>query len=221
MIRKSFITHSREDVGLVNRIYKTLTSVGIMPHIAEFEEYEEGKLTAGEIKNKIQESSEVLVFLTPNVTAKTHTQNWVAYEIGVAHALKRDVYVFEGFNQIEFPVPYLDHYILFEPNEGSHWEFIGNALQQIPEAKKDADAGPVVGALLGAPFGPLGILLGAGAGAVLTDEQRKRIEERRRELESRRITCLECRGVYHLWSNVNEFKCPICRRFISLSPPIQ
>lgn len=71
--RKSFITHSREDQGHVNRIYKTLNRVGITPYIAEFEDPEEGKLTAMEIKSMIQECSEVLVFLTPNVTAKTHT----------------------------------------------------------------------------------------------------------------------------------------------------
>lgn len=138
----------------------------------------------------------------------------------MAHALKKDLYVFEGFNQIDFPVPYLDYYTLFDPNEGSHWDFIGSALQKIPEAKKDVSIAPIVGALLGAQFGTPGILLGSFAGAALTDEPRKRIEERRRELESRRIQCPECRGVYYLLSNVNEFNCPICRRFIRPSPPI-
>jgi len=40
----------------------------------------------------------------------------------------KDIYVFEPFQQVVFPIPYLDYYILFDPVEEPHWNFIEETL---------------------------------------------------------------------------------------------
>jgi len=41
-----------------------------------------------------------------------HTQNWIAYEIGIASARFMDVWVLCDDVEINFPVPYLNNYVL-------------------------------------------------------------------------------------------------------------
>jgi len=132
---EAFLSHSRKDLEFVNRIYKVCNRAGIKPNIAEFEELETGKLTANEIGYMIQRSRYFLLFLTQNVINNIHTQNWVAFELGCAYgaktrppALFKDIYVFEPYQQVMFPIPYLDYYLLFDPVEEPHWDFIEQIL---------------------------------------------------------------------------------------------
>ena|SRR5919108_1983276 len=63
------------------------------------------------IKDKIQKSKALFLILTKNIVKNQHTQNWVAFEIGIASACNPmiSVFVFREEN-IDFPVPYLNHY---------------------------------------------------------------------------------------------------------------
>ena len=63
---EAFLSHSRKDKELVNRIYKTCSRANIKPNIAEFEELEAGRLTADEIVRMIHRSGLFLLFLTEN-----------------------------------------------------------------------------------------------------------------------------------------------------------
>ena len=134
---EAFLSHSRKDIEFVNRIYKVCNRARIKPNIAEFEELEAGKLTANDIANMIHRSRYFLLFLTENVINSIHTQNWVAFELGCAYGAKtrppsmlKDIYVFEPFQQVIFPLPYLDYYILFDPVEEPHWDFIEQTLSE-------------------------------------------------------------------------------------------
>jgi len=134
---EAFLSHSRKDKDFVNRIYKVCSRAGIKPNIAEFEELEAGKLTANDIVNMINRSRYFLLFLTENVNSSIYTQNWVAFELGCAYGAKtrppaelKDIYVFEPFQQVKFPIPYLDYYILFDPVEEPHWDFIERILSE-------------------------------------------------------------------------------------------
>jgi hypothetical protein len=63
------------------------------------------------IKKEIQKSKALIVILTKNITMRTQTQNWVAFEIGVAASCKPSlpIFVFREEN-VDFPVPYLTWY---------------------------------------------------------------------------------------------------------------
>jgi hypothetical protein len=131
---EAFLSHSRKDERIVNNVFKICQRAKIKPNIAEFEEIERGKLNAKEIREMIDRSELFLLFLSEHVVndkdyARTiYTQNWVNFELGCAYAQKKEkkksIYVFEPFNQLRFPIPYLDYYILHDPNFDPHWEYL-------------------------------------------------------------------------------------------------
>lgn len=60
-----------------------------------------------------------------------HTQNWIAYEIGIASERLKDVWVLCDDVEINFPVPCLNNYALrrdFDPNKKISYDYsrIGN-----------------------------------------------------------------------------------------------
>ncbi len=124
MRMKAFISHSSKDVKIVNSVFKICERTRIEPLIAEFEEIERGKLGAEQIRAMISHSDLFLLFLSDNVfdekdLAKTvYTENWVSFELGCAYGIKAyikqpTICVFESFNQLRFPIPYLDYYALY------------------------------------------------------------------------------------------------------------
>ena len=184
---EAFLSHSKKDKGLVNRIYKACTRANIHPNIAEFEEIEAGRLTAHEIVQMVNKSRLFLFFLTPNVMNNIYTQNWVVFEIGCAYGAKsrppsvpKDIYVFEPFDQLKFPIPYLDYYILFDPNTKPHWQYIERILFE--EREYWSRIFPLLWGQR--PSDQVGIA----------------------------VYCKECGSAYTLLSQVEKFNCPTCRR---------
>lgn len=212
-----FISHSNKDIQIVNQIYKVLYQIGITPKIAEFEELgERGKLTALDIKDMMLVSNWCLVLLTPKVTATTHTQNWVSYEIGVAHTYNRPIWIFE--HEIRpinnFPVPYLDYYFLYDPNNSTDW---GAIKSEIHKHTLSPDKGPaVVGTILGAPFGPPGALFGALVGLAKSQKDLQKIKEVPPEGFGKVKVRCKCNGIYTIVAKYKILKsgitCPICRK---------
>jgi hypothetical protein len=137
---EAFLSHSRKDERIVNSIFKICQRTKIKPNIAEFEEIKSGRLGAEEICDMIDKSQLFFMFLSENVIndkdyGKTiYTQNWVNFELGCVYAQKKMkkkfIYVFEPFAQIHFPIPYLDYYILYNPNYDPHWDFIEETIAQ-------------------------------------------------------------------------------------------
>ena len=212
-----FISHSKKDMEIVNRIYKILYQNGISPKIAEFEELgERGKLTASYIKDMMSMSDWCLVFLTPNVTATVHTQNWVSYEIGVAHAYNKPIWIFEHEKTPirDFPVPHVDYYFLYDPNNSPDW---GAIKSEIHNHMLNPDIGPAIaGVILGAPFGSPAALFGALVGIAKSQEDLQKIKVASPQGFAKvRINCPKCNGYYVTIAKYTIFKkgftCPICR----------
>jgi len=137
---EAFLSHSRKDERIVNSTFKICQRAKIKPNIAEFEEIERGKLGAEEIRDMIDRSELFFMFLSENVIndkdyGKTiYTQNWINFELGCVYAQKKVkkklVYVFEPFTQLRFPIPYLDYYVLYDPNYDPHWNYIEEVIAQ-------------------------------------------------------------------------------------------
>lgn len=104
-----FISHSKKDEDLVLIMKKILKNIGHTPIIEEFIPVEEREpIPYEEIRSNVEKSEFLFLFLTDNVVATPYTQNWVSYEIGLASAHSKKLFVFERIGTpIEFPIPYL------------------------------------------------------------------------------------------------------------------
>jgi len=206
-----FISHSRRDKQLVQNIQTLLINLGHTPIIEEFiPESKKEPIPYEEIRKNVQLSNAVFLFLTDEIVRTEHTNNWVIYEVGLASDRHIPVFVFEreGF-PIYYPIPYVTDYMIFDPNsiEG---------ILNIQKLAKDFGKIPPnwitagLGALLGAPFGPLGIALGGLGGLIFGPKKEPPIP-------GIRIKCPYCKTEYNYWSpNITNFYCPICRQPIIL-----
>jgi len=205
---KVFISHSSKDEEIVKDVNYNLRLAQIEPLIAEFEKA--GFPPYRTIDQMIEQSDALFLFLTPNVTDSPYTQNWVTYELSAAHTLRKKAFVFEELNrQVQFPVPYLTHYFLYDPQrKEDRNKIIEIAKSQVPSVDVGAF---VVGGILGAPFWPLGSLIGGAITSSLAADQRSRA------IFSQDITCPypNCGIGYKLYSELYDgfrWNCPSCRR---------
>ena len=221
-----FISHSRRDKELVHNMIKVLYRANVQAFVAEFEELGEyGMLTADDIRREIQSSDMLALLLTRSVTASPYTRNWVAYEVGVAHALNKPIWVFESEHEFvqDFPVPHVDYYFIFNPELRVDWRSIEEELNSISQAQA-ASAGIIlyglaIGFLLG---GPAGALLGLLGGGVLGAQRAEEIRGQPPSGFSKiRVQCSVCNSTYIVIARnqrlLEGFLCPVCRRNVRLA----
>jgi hypothetical protein len=74
-----------------------------------------------QIKQWIQKSDAVLLILSGGITRYEHTQNWVAFEVGVAAACDppKPVIAIKG-EEVDIPIPYLKHYYSYSSTVPAH-----------------------------------------------------------------------------------------------------
>jgi len=204
---QAFLSHSRKDEKIVNRTFKICKKAKIEPNIAEFEEIEKGKLGAKEIRDMIWKSDLFLLFLSENVVsdkdyAKTiYTQNWVNFELGCAYARKKEkknaIFVFEPFTQLRFPIPYLDYYVLIDPNFDNHWDYVEQLLSEEREFRDTLDS---------VAYGPFARIV------MVVYRLKGQPIERPSERYGHRIHCKECGVRYTFLSKPEQWLCPKCRK---------
>lgn len=83
------------------------------------------------IKRQMLESSALFLLLGPNVIDRgIYTQNWISFEVGLACQLNKEIWVFEQMDiPVRFPVPYLSHYLLYNPNNRGHLDYIRDIIR--------------------------------------------------------------------------------------------
>ena len=199
-----FLSHSRKDLNLVNTVKKAL---GLLDyHTIVYEDLPEN-LRAGKdldnIRNLINQSQLVFLFLTNNVISLKHTLTWVQYEDHVASMFNKPVIVFQEqlpVSKTTFPILYFTDVI--------SWTGVSADPMKIQEiAKSFGSSGAVVravaGGAVGAIFGPIGSLLGALVGLASTPQN---------PLQNvPKVTCPNCKYTFRYWGNENTlFYCPNC-----------
>lgn len=205
-----FISHSRRDEDLVTAMAKVLRNIGHTPIIEEFiPEEEKEPVPYEEIRKNVNLSQYVFLFLTDNIVATEYTHNWVAFEVGLSASATKRLFVFERAGvPVPYPIPYLTDYMIFDADSTNDILDIQALSKKINEVPKEI-VGAGLGALLGLPFGPLGLILGGLGGGLLGASATEQIL---------RVQCPYCGVSFNYYSpQYIHFSCPACRKGISLT----
>ena len=118
-----FISHSKRDKDIRQYFDTVFASTNVKAVRMEFEELR--TTPSMEIRNRINQSDALFVLLGPNLTFSQYTENWIGFEVGVATALNKPIWVMERFgDSVNFPIPHLTDYLLYEPKNDEHTKFI-------------------------------------------------------------------------------------------------
>jgi len=123
MVVQLFMSHTKLDEDFCDKFDIAAARVGVKVFRSEFEEI---KPPAWEtIKNQIKASAALFLLVGKELVKAQaasdsksreewkYTQNWIAYEIGVACQRGIDVWVCCDSVEINFPVPYLNNYAIY------------------------------------------------------------------------------------------------------------
>ena len=205
-----FISHSKRDAETVAAFCNIFARTQLRAVLLEFENYLIPPWT--QIKNEVQQASAVFLLLSPELNSSHFTQNWVSYEVGLACMSNKAVWVYEQWqNPVQFPVPYLTDYIVFDRNNRAHMEAIKEHVEKYDP--NPVLAGLVLGGLAGAAFGGVGAGIGAILGAAVAQPKTPGVP----------TACPypNCGIHFRIHSNVPQLLCPACRQAFSLNWPVQ
>jgi hypothetical protein len=199
-----FITHSKYDSPILQHIDWLVRSVNVEPI---FYRYNNMINTTAweEIRNSIRNCSALFVVLSNNLSSSPHTQNWVGWEVGVACAFNKRVWVFEELNRrASFPIPYVTDYVPYDINDHQLRSLVSSvAKAYCMQSQRTAMIGlGGIGALL---FGPPGLIGGAVLGVLANQPQAPPYIE---------LLCyhLDCKLRFKSYVWLEEMECPACRR---------
>jgi len=120
------VSHSQYDTKIRDFFTNIIAAaIGVDAEPVEFERA--GPYPALTIIQKMANpaTKAVFVLLGPGLLRSEYTINWVAFEVGLAAGLRKDVWVFEQFDaDIQFPVPYINHYVQYALGNIDHFQYI-------------------------------------------------------------------------------------------------
>ena len=202
-----FISHSRKDRELINNVATMLRNVNDEPVLMEYMPRTiRDRPNWAMIRKVVSDSDYLMLFKTDNAITTDYTKSWIIYEVGLAAAYGKRLFVFERKGPpIRFPIPYLTDYMIFDP--GKVRDFL--AIQAIvTDSKKTGKAGAygelyrdmhvlapqmkameqIINAFSGNMFAP-GTKLDGDFG----------------------ITCMRCKTRFRYYSREKfPFNCPVC-----------
>lgn len=202
-----FISHSKHDKDIL-AVFNQLFAISPLKSIMmEYELVNENP--ARKIQEEIDKSKALFVLLGPNIKDKDQTKMWIGFEVGIASTLKKPIWVFEQTkNPIEIPIPKVDHYVLYDPED----------IEQIRKIIKKYEQEPELGALAreitnGIIPPKLSALLFPIIDFLTVDLL---TQTHLNEPKPAHITCPypQCQIQFYLHSNLKQFKCPTCKKDI-------
>ena len=207
-----FISHSKKDTDLVLSIKKLLENIGQTPIIQEFIPKVDQEIPHKEIRDNVNKSKYLFLFLTDNVVETEYTKNWIMFEVGVAASISNKIFVFEREGiPISYPIPHVTDYALFNPDDTQDMLKIQELAKRIGSTNKKPIAGAVAGAVIGSILGPVGTILGGilgGVGAYATESDSPK---------DFKVKCHHCEESFNYhFQKYKDFNCPCCRKSIQL-----
>jgi hypothetical protein len=143
MSQQIFVSHTKMDMEFCDAFDRACAGVEIERYRSEFEDIEGEMIRTGlpawsPIKENIEKSKALFLLVGRELNkgqdkgglSWEHTQNWIAFEIGVACAKGIDVWVVcDDKIQINFPVPYLNNYLPSSPRNRLVLKHLENVLR--------------------------------------------------------------------------------------------
>lgn len=130
-----FVSHSRMDTKILDFFAKAFASAGVGWKCMEFEDMQRPQ--SKEINKHVQNSTATFLLLGPNVKNSDHTQNWIAFEVGLSCAYEKRVWVFEEIgSKINFPIPYVTDYVPYRLNERISFDWIRGIIESYKSKTK-------------------------------------------------------------------------------------
>lgn len=123
-MRKIFLSHSKADGEMRDYFLKICGLEGVRGISVEFEYFPAPPWEF--IKKEMFGSDAFFLLLGRNVIdIGVYTQNWISFEVGLACQLQKEIWIFEQLGSpVHFPVPYLNHYVLYDPKVRKHLDYI-------------------------------------------------------------------------------------------------
>jgi len=177
-----FVSHSQYDEEIRASFDTVFARTSVKSLCMEFEQIYPPAWQR--IKNEISASDTVFLLLGSNVRSSIHTQNWIAFEAGLACAFGKELWVFEQHGAyIEFPVPYLTDYMIYDLEDSNHFDYVRSIIEGYGKTLY---------------VFPLGV-----------DHRTKRNIPTGKIFMCRHKNC---RSRYFLHTDVESFNCPSCRQ---------
>lgn len=135
-----FVSHSKYDSHLRKFFAEIFADIGLRSTFMEFKDLT-GKYAGDVISKTIRagllsghDTNSVFVLLGENLVNPPNpefTHNWVTFEAGAAAGCFKRVWVFEEFNKfINFPIPFVSDYVLYNLDNEEHLRFLGSLFKQ-------------------------------------------------------------------------------------------
>lgn len=137
-----FVSHTKKDKGFCDEFDRACARVGIRAFRSEFENITNPPWKT--ITNAINDSVAIFLLVGKELVENQkkggkewhYTQNWIAFEIGVACQKGIDVWAICDNIDINFPMPYINNYLAV----GLKYDVPFNYLKQILESYKNGQS---------------------------------------------------------------------------------
>ena len=134
-MRQIFISHTKKDEEFCDDFDRIAARVGIPAFRAKYEKIK--KPAWKTINYKINKSIALFLLIGKELVESQdsgdpewrRTQNWIAYEIGVASQRGIDVWVICDDVSINFPVPYINNYFTMGLKEEKAFDYLRDILE--------------------------------------------------------------------------------------------
>lgn len=133
-----FLSHTKWDKEFCDKFDNICSNVGMKRFRSEFAEIDRPPWRT--IKEQLGRSRALFLLVGKELVNRQQaypynrdwkfTQNWISYEVGIAHQRNIDVWVVCDSVQIDFPVPYFNNYVPFGLDPGAPMNYINVVLER-------------------------------------------------------------------------------------------
>jgi len=115
-----FLSHTKFDKDFCNKFDNICSNVGVRRFRSEFAQIDKPPWRT--IKEQLGKSRALFLLVGKELVNQQaspynpdwkFTQNWISYEVGIAHQRNIDIWVVCDSTEINFPVPYFNNYVPF------------------------------------------------------------------------------------------------------------
>jgi len=131
-----FLAHTKFDKDFCDKFDNICSNVGMKRFRSEFAEIDKPPWRT--IKEQLGKSIALFLLIGKELLDRQasqlnpdwkFTQNWISYEVGVAHQRNIDIWVVCDSVQINFPVPYFNNYMPFGLDPGASMGYMNTILE--------------------------------------------------------------------------------------------